>query len=250
MPGQAASSNAAATSAGRGGWRRWEPGSILRQCMRFPFLPEFFRTACGERFLASVAERSSLGGEPRQLPSRQRSRLQHPGCRQGRGYGGPSASRDDGPAAAALLSAAVATPLWRVFRITRNARPAFYHVRFPHVNQLGINPARYVSRPMMVKIGSVSVTTHASESRSPMRVTIANASPSVRARWRYASGRRPTSIEMKMMLSTPRTTSSAVSVTSAIHASGSSSHSNFGEFRPLQGSLRTARRPCRRRCRS
>ena len=34
----------------------------------------------------------------------------------------------------------------------------------------------------------------------------------MRARWRCSSGRRPTRIEMKMMLSTPRTISSAVSV--------------------------------------
>ena len=60
--------------------------------------------------------------------------------------------------------------------------------------------------------------THASESSSPMRVSIANARPSVRARWRCCSGSRPTSIEMKTMLSTPSTISSAVSVTSAIQA--------------------------------
>ena len=49
--------------------------------------------------------------------------------------------------------------------------------------------------------------------------------PASAARARCASGSRPTSIEMKMMLSTPRTISSAVSVKSAIHACGSDSHS-------------------------
>jgi hypothetical protein len=66
-----------------------------------------------------------------------------------------------------------------------------------------------------------------------MRMNMANASPSIRARGRCASGSRPTNIEMNMTLSTPRTISSAVNVTSAIHACGSDSYSmgNLPAFR-------------------
>ena len=60
--------------------------------------------------------------------------------------------------------------------------------------------------------------TQASEASSRMRVSMAPASPTVRARGRCAFGRRPDRIEMKMMLSMPSTISSAVRVASAIHA--------------------------------
>ena len=58
-----------------------------------------------------------------------------------------------------------------------------------------------------------------------MRITIASASPMIRARARCSGGRRLTRMEMKMMLSTPRTISSAVRLKSAIHASGDASQS-------------------------
>ena len=51
-----------------------------------------------------------------------------------------------------------------------------------------------------------------------IRVTIAPANPRVRARALCSLGSRPDRIEMKMMLSIPRTISSAVSVPSAIQA--------------------------------
>ncbi len=50
-----------------------------------------------------------------------------------------------------------------------------------------------------------------------MRLIMARARPSTRARLRLSPGRRPTRTEMKMMLSMPRTISRAVSVASAIH---------------------------------
>src|SRR5690606_1013224 len=62
-------------------------------------------------------------------------------------------------------------------------------------------------------------------SSSRMRIAMARPRPMIRARCRRASCRRPTRIEMKMMLSTPRTISSAVSVASATHASGELIHS-------------------------
>jgi hypothetical protein len=53
-----------------------------------------------------------------------------------------------------------------------------------------------------------------------IRVPIATVSPRVRARCCCASGSRPARIEMKTMLSMPRTISSAVRVRRAIQVSG------------------------------
>ena len=69
--------------------------------------------------------------------------------------------------------------------------------------------------------GEVSRMIQASEASRAIRVPIASSRPSRRARLRCAAGRRPTRIEMKMMLSTPSTISSAVSVARAIQAFGS-----------------------------
>jgi hypothetical protein len=64
-----------------------------------------------------------------------------------------------------------------------------------------------------------------------MRVSIASASPPIRAaRWR-CGGRFPTRIEMKMMLSTPRTISSSASAMNASQVCGSAisaSSSRYG----------------------
>ena len=89
---------------------------------------------------------------------------------------------------------------------------------------------RMRSRPDIPRLntlnsGVVSVIIHARESSSAMRESMASVIPMVRARARWWSGSRPTSTEMKMMLSMPSTISSAVSVTSAIQAFGSKSHS-------------------------
>ncbi len=59
-----------------------------------------------------------------------------------------------------------------------------------------------------------------SENSSAMRMNIAASRPMVRARPCCSLGSFPASTEMKMMLSTPRTTSSAVSVSSATQISG------------------------------
>ena len=58
------------------------------------------------------------------------------------------------------------------------------------------------------------------ESSSRMRVTMASVRPTVRARGCSPAGSFPDRIEMKMMLSMPRTISSTVSVRSAIQVSG------------------------------
>jgi hypothetical protein len=68
--------------------------------------------------------------------------------------------------------------------------------------------------------------THEIEKSRPRRVSIARLNPIRRAKLRWFSGRRPTRIEMNMMLSIPRTISRAVNVTSATHACGLVSHSN------------------------
>src|SRR2546428_5019547 len=63
------------------------------------------------------------------------------------------------------------------------------------------------------------------ESRSRMRVSMASARPTVRARGCSPAGSLPARIEMKMMLSMPRTISSTVSVRRAIQVSGALSQS-------------------------
>src|SRR5512139_2570455 len=86
-------------------------------------------------------------------------------------------------------------------------------------------PIRMMSRPEIsvpgrANSGVVSRITQVMDSSSRMRVTMAKPSPSTRPLFRWCWGSLPTRMEMKMMLSMPRTISSAVSVTSAIHASG------------------------------
>ena len=61
-----------------------------------------------------------------------------------------------------------------------------------------------------------------------MRMNIAALSPSSRARARWCSGSLPVSIEMKTMLSIPRTISSSVRVRKATHTSGLASRSSMG----------------------
>ncbi len=71
-----------------------------------------------------------------------------------------------------------------------------------------------------MKSGAVSLIIQASENSSPIRVTIAPSRPMRRARGCWSAGSFPDRIEMKMMLSTPRTISRNVSVASAIQISG------------------------------
>ena len=87
------------------------------------------------------------------------------------------------------------------------------------------------------------------ENSSAMRVSIASASPVMRADSRCSGGSRPTRIEMKMMLSMPSTISSADSVTNAIQACGSVSSSIIGAQLRLRqfvdgGLLRTGGNTC------
>ena len=82
-----------------------------------------------------------------------------------------------------------------------------------------------ISRPRTVKNGAVSRMTQVMDSSSRIRVTMARPSPRIRALSRFSWGSLPTRMEMKMMLSMPSTISSAVSVRSAIHASGLVIHS-------------------------
>ena len=70
-----------------------------------------------------------------------------------------------------------------------------------------------------VNSGSVSRMIHVSDKSSRMRMPIAAPRPSVRPRCCCSFGSFPTRIEMKMTLSTPRTTSRNVSVSSAISPS-------------------------------
>ena len=76
-----------------------------------------------------------------------------------------------------------------------------------------------------VNSGEVRRMIQASDSSSRMRMIMARARPIVRPFWRCSAGSLPARIEMKMMLSIPRTISRAVNVINAIHAWGSLSHS-------------------------
>jgi hypothetical protein len=79
-----------------------------------------------------------------------------------------------------------------------------------------------MSRPEMpaehVNTGSVRPTIHDSTSSRPMRMNIARNRPMRRANSCFSLGSLSTRIEMKMMLSMPSTSSSAVRVKKAIQA--------------------------------
>src|SRR5687768_10430354 len=89
---------------------------------------------------------------------------------------------------------------------------------------------RIRSRPEIsfpiVNRGSVNPITHVIDRSSAMRMNIANDRPTLRARSRSSLRSFPARIEMKTMLSMPRTISSTVSVPSAIHPSGLETQSN------------------------
>ena len=76
--------------------------------------------------------------------------------------------------------------------------------------------------------GSVRRMIKLMESRSPTLDTIARSNPVRRAGRCCGSGSLADKIEMKITLSTPRTISRMVSVTSAIQISGLNSHSMMG----------------------
>jgi hypothetical protein len=67
-----------------------------------------------------------------------------------------------------------------------------------------------------VNSGAVRPTIHDSISSRPTRMNMARNSPILRARSRCTGGSLSTRIEMKMMLSMPSTSSSAVNVKKAI----------------------------------
>src|SRR3990172_8019238 len=85
-----------------------------------------------------------------------------------------------------------------------------------------------ISWPRSPNSGVLRLITHTSDSSRARRVIMASARPSTRALWRWRAGKRPTRMEMKIMLSMPRTISRAVSVASAAQACGSESHSIRG----------------------
>jgi hypothetical protein len=68
-----------------------------------------------------------------------------------------------------------------------------------------------ISWPSTVNSGATRPTIQASTSSSPMRMNIAMNRPMRRASSRFSGGSLSTRIEMKMMLSMPSTSSSAVS---------------------------------------
>ena len=73
---------------------------------------------------------------------------------------------------------------------------------------------------MIVNSGSVRPTTQLMASSSRMRMPMAATMPTRRALSRWSSGSLLARIEMKMMLSMPRTISSTVRVSSASQTSG------------------------------
>ncbi|CAM5610321.1 hypothetical protein RLIN73S_01789 [Rhodanobacter lindaniclasticus] len=94
-------------------------------------------------------------------------------------------------------------------------------------------PIRMMSRqenawPNSENSGAVSPTIQAIASNKPSRDTAASMMPRRRALSRCCGGSLPARIEMKMMLSMPSTSSSAVSVARAIQTSGLASCSMKG----------------------
>src|SRR5882672_6768639 len=85
--------------------------------------------------------------------------------------------------------------------------------------------------------GAVRRMIHASAASSAMRVTIAPARPTRRARPCCCCGSLPARIEMKMMLSMPRTISSTVNVSRPSHASGLDIKLMVGSCRNVQCSM-------------
>src|SRR3990170_7980899 len=81
------------------------------------------------------------------------------------------------------------------------------------------------SNPNTAKRGSFKPIIHESEKSNATRDITAIERPSVRARFRSSKGSLPARIEMKMTLSTPRTSSSEVSIKREIQICGSISHS-------------------------
>ncbi len=77
-----------------------------------------------------------------------------------------------------------------------------------------------ISSPSTVNNGSVSLMIHVRENSRPIRMIIARPRPAVRAVPCFSRGSLPARMEMKMTLSMPRTISSTVRVSRAIHASG------------------------------
>ena len=87
--------------------------------------------------------------------------------------------------------------------------------------------------PSMVSIGSTKPTIQDKTKSSPIRMNMAMNKPIFLASSRFSNGSLSTNIEMNMMLSMPRTNSSAVSVANAIHASGEVMISILNEFLDL-----------------
>jgi hypothetical protein len=79
-----------------------------------------------------------------------------------------------------------------------------------------------------VNTGSVRPTIHDNSNNRPMRMNMARNRPSRRANSCFSRGSLSTRMEMKMMLSMPRTSSRAVSVKKAIQISGDKQEFDHG----------------------
>src|SRR6266513_3038416 len=101
------------------------------------------------------------------------------------------------------------------------SRVLFHRRKRPPAIRMRSRPE--ISWRRIVKSGSISPLIQASRKRSPMRMNMARNNPILRASSRRASGTLSTRMEMKMMLSMPSTSSSAVSVRKAIQVWGSDS---------------------------
>ena len=75
--------------------------------------------------------------------------------------------------------------------------------------------------PIRWNKSAVKLITQLKENSKAKRDNIAKPRPRRRALSRCSGGKRPTRMEMKMMLSTPKTISSAVSMANASHRLGS-----------------------------
>jgi hypothetical protein len=102
-----------------------------------------------------------------------------------------------------------------------------------------------ISVPVIVNSGAVRPTIHESASSSPTRMNIARNRPIRRAVSRSRGGSRSTRMEMKMMLSMPSTSSSAVNVKKAIQTCGIAENRNGGvhELAAMIVKIQRARAP-------
>ena len=129
------------------------------------------------------------------------------------------------PAAAwpPALGSSTSSELW-------TSRVALAMRKAPPTKRITSRPE--MSWPSTVRKSPVRLITQDSDSNRPMRMTMASARPTTRARCCWCFGSRLVSTLMKMMLSMPSTISNAAKVAKAIQMPGSISMSSTATLLP------------------